>query len=278
LFSYLLIFRDRPHPRETLAGLFWGNQSISRSKKYLRQALWQIQATLVPDHEAAVPLLVAEPEWVMLNSNDSLWLDVVEFEQAINLMQDKPGMQLDDQDFQNLTRTARLYQGDLLEGCYQDWCLYERERLQNMYLALLDKLIDYCEAYQKYDTGLAYGVQILRFDRARERTHRRLMRLYYLAGNRTDALRQYQNCVEALKEELDVEPSRRTMELYEQIRRDHLGEKAVQPVPRKTTETPTKPLSEVLERLKQLYHIIHNLQEEIQDDIQVVEKALNKES
>ena len=38
---------------------------------------------------------------------------------------------------------------------------------------------------------LAYGARILHCDRARERTHRRLMRLHFLAGDRTAALRQY---------------------------------------------------------------------------------------
>ena len=37
-----------------------------------------------------------------------------------------------------------VYRGDLLEGCYQDWCLFERERLQNAYLAMLDKLMVRC--------------------------------------------------------------------------------------------------------------------------------------
>jgi two-component SAPR family response regulator len=91
-----------------------------------------------------------------------------------------------------------LYHGDLLEDWFQDWCLYERERLQNIYLAALDKLMDYCEASRDYDAGLAYGTRILRHDLARERTHRRLMRLYYLAGDRTSALRQYDRCVQIL--------------------------------------------------------------------------------
>ncbi len=39
-----------------------------------------------------------------------------------------------------------LYKGDLLEGYYQGWCLLERERLQNMHLNTLDKLMVFCQA------------------------------------------------------------------------------------------------------------------------------------
>jgi DNA-binding SARP family transcriptional activator len=46
LFAYLLIYRNRPHPRETLASLLWGDCLTALSKKYLRQALWQLQAAL----------------------------------------------------------------------------------------------------------------------------------------------------------------------------------------------------------------------------------------
>jgi len=40
-----------------------------------------------------------------------------------------------------LQEAVRLSYADLLEGWYQDWCLYERERLQNIYLLILDKLM-----------------------------------------------------------------------------------------------------------------------------------------
>lgn len=49
LLCYLLIHRDRPHPREALAGLLWGDSSTEKSRKYLRQALWHLHATLHPE-------------------------------------------------------------------------------------------------------------------------------------------------------------------------------------------------------------------------------------
>ncbi|MEZ4660564.1 MAG: hypothetical protein R2911_23660 [Caldilineaceae bacterium] len=43
--------------------------------------------------------------------------------------------------------------------------MFERERLQLIYLTLLDKLMGYCESQQLYEQGIAYGQTILRFDR-----------------------------------------------------------------------------------------------------------------
>src|ERR1700675_5041594 len=93
-----------------------------------------------------------------------------------------------------------------------------------MSLAMRSKLMSYCESHDQYENGLQHGARILACDRAREHTHWRLMRLQYLAGNRTGALRQYERCVAALREELGVKPAKRTTELYEQIRDDSVDE------------------------------------------------------
>ncbi len=85
-----------------------------------------------------------------------------------------------------------------------------------------DKLMEYCEKRQEYERALLYGVRILRHEPARERTHRSLMRLLYMSGDRTAALRQYERCVAALRAELEVEPGRPTRALCEQIRVDEL--------------------------------------------------------
>src|SRR5688500_18412246 len=46
LFSYLLLFRHRPQPREALLETLWGDLSAGKARKKLRQALWRLQSTL----------------------------------------------------------------------------------------------------------------------------------------------------------------------------------------------------------------------------------------
>jgi DNA-binding SARP family transcriptional activator len=230
LFCYLLLHRDHSLPRETLAGLLWPETTTAQSKKNLRQTLWQLQTALGSQNESTFNrLLLVEPDWVQLNSEANLWLDVAVFEQAYNLAQKIPGQQLDSSIAQLLIETVQFYQGPLLEGWYQDWCLLERERLQNIYLAMLDKLMSYCEVHQDYETGLLYGLRIMCYDRARERTHRRMMRLYYFLGDRAEALRQYERCAAALEEELGISPSKSTIAIYKQIQADQLDEPAFIP-------------------------------------------------
>lgn len=289
LLGYLLVHRARPHTRESLASLLWGETATDKSKKYLRQALWQLQSALegqldgkghggegVQATAEDGGLLFAAHDWVRLNQSSDVWLDVEVFERAFALVQGKAGHDLDAESKRIVQEAAELYKGDLLEGWYQDWCLYERERLQNMYLVMLDKLISYSEAHRDYESGLLYGSLILRYDRARERTHRQLMHLHYMSGDRTAALRQYERCVASLHDELDVAPDRRTVALYQQIRLDQLEDQTAPAAvaPGADAEPHAVSLPEVLGRLQQLQRVMSDVQQRLQQDIKAVQQAL----
>ena len=272
LLSYLLIHRDRPHSREALATLLWGDTSTEKSKKYLRQALWHLHAALNSDNELHTDVLQVDHDWLGLNPCSNLWTDVADFERAFVAAEGVAGRQLDADKARALKDAVLLYSDDLLPGYYQDWILFERERLQNMYLLMLDKLIVHLQFNGEYEVAQGYGATILRYDPARERTHRQLMHLYSLAGDRTSALRQFERCVLALKQELGVKPERKTVELYERIKSDQMGHNES---PDSTLSAPhTSTSSDILTRLKQLQSIVSGVQRRIQRDIKAIEDKL----
>lgn len=275
LLCYLALYR-KPHARETLAALFWSDSTTSQAKKNLRQTLWQLQAALDANlGPFKRRIVVVEADWVQLNPALALRLDVAEFEKACTSDNEISPGELDPATAQNLQKAVQLYQADLLEGCYQDWCLFERQRLQSIYLATLDRLIRYCEKTRNYRDGLAYATEVLRYDPARERTHRQLMRLYHVAGDRTAALRQYQRCVSALKTELDVAPSTRTVKLRDKIGAEELDPSNSFPVGNNPgSENSSNLLPEVLRHLKEVRTTLSDIQQQVQQDIRTVELAL----
>jgi DNA-binding SARP family transcriptional activator len=282
LFCYLLLHRQSPRSREALAGLLWAENTSAQAKKYLRQALWQLQSAL--DDRASAkgdpPLLLVTSDSIQINPQADLWLDVAEFEQAWRVVLDVRGEELDSAQAQQLRAAVELYHGDFLEDSYEDWCLYERDRLRSLLLAMLDKLMIYCEAQREYERGLVYGARILRYDRARERTHRRVMRLYNLMGDRTAALRQYECCTMALQEELCVEPDARTQALYDQIRLDHRDSVASHAPTRRADALRAVPeptaiiLARVLAELKRLQAAHSGLQQQVEQSILAIEQSL----
>jgi len=276
LFSYLLIHRNRPRPREALAALLWGDTSTDKSKKYLRQALWHLQTALRShDPTEADQLLLVEDDWVQLNTRSEIWLDVAVLEEAFVALKDKPGWRMDAKEKDVAHAAVQVYQGELLEGSYQDWCLFERERLQNMHLAMLYKLMSYCEANNEYEAGQLYGFRILNYDRASERTHLRLMRLQYRSGDRTAALRQYERCVVALDQDLGVKPDKRTTDLYQQIRSGEVeGVRSMTIAPAALANAPTSVLTEVADHLGELQRNLSHLLHQVGQDIKDIEHAL----
>lgn len=223
LLSYLFLNRDRPHRREALMLLLWEDSDDARAQKYLRQTLWQLQADLdAACGEQQQRLLEVDSEWVHTNPAANVWCDAVVFQEAFRLCQGTKGTAISPNQAHLLEKTVPLYQGELLEGWDQTWCLVEREYLYIMFVTMLEKLMDHCEVHGRYEDGIAYGMQVLKKDRARETTYRRLMRLYSRLGDRTSALNEYTKCATALREELNVDTSHRTQQLHERIRNGEL--------------------------------------------------------
>jgi len=283
LLCYLLLHRGRGHTREALADTLWPDAQDSVSRKYLRQAIWQLHSALAGrvhgEEPESGPLLTLRPGWVCINSDAGWWLDVAAFEQAYNLCRDTRGRDLTDSQAQTLESALVLYQGDLIEAWYQDWCLYERDRLQQTYLAMLEQMMGYCEARQRYATGVAYGQRILRYDPAQESAHRHLMRLYYLAGDRTSALRQYERCTSALARHFTLRPSRETDALYQQVRTDQLEDCA--PVVTAAGQSAASGSDLLLGLQARLDHIqagLAALHQQVQQEMTVISKLTGHET
>lgn len=276
LLAYLLLNRGRPHRRELLMALLWEDTSESRAQKHLRQILWQLQSDLDPySQNAKQRTLQVDLDWVQIDPQIDIWCDAVEFTNAFQSTQGTTGYMLNAAQVHELEEAVALYKGDLLEGWYQTWCLIEREHLQNMYLIVLEKLMDSCEAHSHYEQGIEYGMRALKKDYARERTYRRLMRLYTLMGDRNSAIRQYYQCSAALLAELNVAPSEQTQLLFEMICRDELPQG-------RTIKSLSRPIStntsdNLVDHLMHLHSNLGEIQTLIQQEINAVKRFYSLE-
>ena len=297
LLCYLLLHRSRAHTREALSELLWPQASSAQAKKYLRQTLWQLQAALDACDESdgsesrasseppeSQTLLMPDAGWLRLNSAAMGPLDVDVFEDAFQACHQVRGHDLSDHAAQTLAHAAALYQGDLLETWYQDWCVYERERLQLTYLAMLEKLMEHCEARGKFAQGLIHGQNVLRFDPAREYTHRQIMRLYHKAGDRTGALRQFERCAAALAREFNLPPMPETLALREHICARHLADDTTYAPVRGQTQAVALNQSEkgsdghLQRRLDQIQMRLSAVHDELQQELAAIRGAMRMSS
>ncbi len=199
-------------------------------------------------------------------------MDTALFETALAPVRGTPGANLDEQKACSLRRAVELYRGELLEGWYQDWCLFHRERLRNSYELMLEKLMGYCETCGDFEAGQGYGELLLRQDQARERTYYRLMRLNYLAGDRARAFRLFHRCEEVLKKELGVQPGKRIVELYDKLRTSQVGVVVTEGEDGAKARVVA---SEVLgHRLRRIRSLLLKVRRQLERDIREVDKVL----
>ena len=113
-----------------------------------------------------------------------------------------------------LRDAVTLYTGDLLEGCYDDWLLGERERLRQRQLDALEKLATVCEARGELDDAIGHVERLSR--RPVARAHISAADACHAArGDRASAVRIYHVCCSTLERELGVRPSAETDAVYQ---------------------------------------------------------------
>lgn len=215
--AYLLLFGERPHSRESLSSAMWPSSTPSRGRRNLRQCLWQIQRHPPGEGIPQVPLLRANREWVQV-VRDGIWVDLARIEDAYDRVSRVAGERLLAGDAERAREAVRLYRGPLLDGWDHDWCVRERVRLESVVSTLLERLVAYSEATGRLEEAFYYAQALLGKDLANERAHWWVMRLHHRAGNRSEALRQFERCRMALAEDLGVEPGTLVQTLYDEIR------------------------------------------------------------
>jgi DNA-binding SARP family transcriptional activator len=215
LLAYLLLYRNRSHRREVLAGLFWGGMDDGRAKRCLNTTLWRLRSTLdTRDHTDCSVLDTVTPGEIKFNRSCDIWLDVAEFEHKImNWL----GQRNSDLIAQDLEEAHQLYVGDLMEGYYEDWVLRERERLRDLYLKSLASLMEFHHLDGNLEKSLLCGQRILDMDPLREDVYRAMMRMYVKNGQRNLAIQHYKNCCEILGAELEIPPMLETQALYHEL-------------------------------------------------------------
>ena len=214
LLAYLALTPGRAYPRDGLASLLWGDRGSAQARRSLRQTVYELRKAALDAHDE---LLHLEGEDIALNPT-AAEIDVQRFEQLVN--EGTP---------ETLDQAAALYRGDLLHGFvldeagFEEWLVAERERLRELAIEALAKLLGHQARTSETERGIQTAARLLVLDPLQEAVHRTLMRLYARQGRRATALRQYQMCVDLLQRELRTEPEAETKQLYQELLQQQLG-------------------------------------------------------
>ena len=209
LLAYLALPVGRAHPRDKLAALLWGGMREESARASLRQALFAIRRAL-----GDTAALQQDGDTLALGPG-AVEVDAVAFERLV-----RGGTPT------ALAQAGAVYQGDLLSGFavdeapFEEWLLGERERLRELAVEALAKLLAHERKAGASEAAMHTTLKLLALDPLQEAVHRALMRQYAESGRRGAALRQYQQCVGVLARELGIEPEPQTKALYQEILRE----------------------------------------------------------
>jgi WD40 repeat protein/class 3 adenylate cyclase len=202
LFAYLVLSAGTLHRREKLAGTFWPDTMDEHARKNLRQELWRIRKALAGQPGGGSDYLLADEYTVAFNSHSDYWLDVAQLERP-------------DQNLESLTHSVSLYQGELLPGFYEDWIVLERERIQALFDARMEQLLELLIQFERWGAAQEQGERWLALGNTPEPAFRALMLAYGARGDLAKVSSIYQRCVSELQNLFGIEPSAETRALYE---------------------------------------------------------------
>jgi DNA-binding SARP family transcriptional activator len=216
--KYLLSNPNHVVPREVLMDTLWRDAEPSSARNRLNVSLHSLRSAL--RSLTKTPIILFGEGNYFFNPDIQVWVDFEEFERHL-----QSGRQLEASGqlpgaITEYEIAASLYHGDFLqEDLYDDWPVLTRERLRVAYLDVLDRLSQIYFSRGQYAASVALCQQILERDNCREDAHCRLMRCFSRQGQSRLALRQYQICIDALRQELEIDPEPATTQLAERIRR-----------------------------------------------------------
>lgn len=224
LLAFLMLSAGTPHRREKLAGLFWSDLPEENARRNLRTEVWRIRKALVSPTAAPVEYILGDDFTLTFNRDAPFWLDASQ-------------LQRPESDLESLTSNLSLYRGELLPGMYDDWVSLERERLQAVFEGKMQALLEQLINAQRWNTVIEWSERWIALGQTPEPAYRALMVAHGALGNLSQVALDYERCVEALRDDLDVEPSGDTRALYETLTKGGTGD-AMYTSPRIATPLP----------------------------------------
>ena len=214
-FLALIVLRRGPQHRSRLAFELWPDSNERQARTNLRKLLHEFRHSL--------PDIV---EFVEIDNETVRWIPTAPSE--VDVLRFRDAMAAGD-----LELAARLYSGDLLPACYDNWVLDERAKLRAEAYGALVRLTEEAARRDDYRTTIRHAQRIIDLEPTDEAAVRIQMEAHLALGDRAAALRSYHRYAEVLERDLDVSPGEAIRAMYQQLRalnRDEVRGKDLSPL------------------------------------------------
>jgi DNA-binding SARP family transcriptional activator len=209
-FLALIALRRDPQHRTRLAFELWPDSDEHQARTNLRKLLHDFRHSL-PDIGEFVEIDNETVRWIPTGPSE---VDVLRFHDAMAAG-----------DFE---LAARLYSGDLLPACYDDWVLDERAKLRAEAYGALVRLTEEAAGRDDHKATIRHAQRIIDLEPTDEAAVRIQMEAHLALGDRAAALRSYHRYAEVLERDLAVAPGEAIGAMVQQLRAGTLNRDEVQ--------------------------------------------------
>ncbi len=218
---YYLAAHDKPLTREQILSFFWPDSERVSAQQVLRTTLHGLR-------QALGAALVTDENTLSLAPDTNIDVRIFEanLQRAhVSALPSGVGRLAPlTTNYQQLTTILQLYRGDFLTGFalsgsaeFDDWLTEQQEHYRRLAIRGFIALADRYEQQQDYPAALEALDRALAFDPLQEDIQRNALRVHYLAGDRTSAIRRYEALRQLLDEQMGVPPMAATRALYDAI-------------------------------------------------------------
>ncbi|QUW22334.1 hypothetical protein JSQ81_01715 [Sporosarcina sp. Marseille-Q4063] len=217
LFVYLLLNRERYISKDEIMRELWGDADEKSADRDFKVALNGLLKVIEPHRGVRKPsfFILRKQAMYRLNPHAVIRSDLYRFQffLELGLSERSPTIAVE-----QLLKASSIYNGHLFdEKLGLRWIAEERERVQQQYIQLLERLAQTYTRLKEFGKTIFWAEKILRIDYTWEEAYRLLMYANYQLQNRAQSVKWYKKCSDVLEDELNIAPMETTEEMYKII-------------------------------------------------------------
>lgn len=206
--------RHRRASKDTIIDTFWGEADFDAVAKNFHPTVSHVRKALNSNQPLKQNFLLYRDGDYLLNPDFAYSIDLEEFDRLVAEGDSARRAREQDRCVARYEAAIKLYRGEFMHGCYDEWVEEQRSYYHEQYLHMLETLAVAALGQEEWPRALQLAQQILRDDPYREDIHCLVMRTQAAQGNRVAVKEQYETLRALLRKELGIEPASETQKVY----------------------------------------------------------------
>ncbi|MBK1813039.1 response regulator [Clostridium sp. YIM B02505] len=212
LFAYLTLSEGRPVEKWRLCEMLWPDFPDKKAEHNLHSTIYRLKTSF--KKVGFTEDFINYKNGCYTLNVDNFYCDLWDFRKLENYKD------LEAANVILIEKVLDLYQGELYGNKAYIWSIDEGQKLNDLNVHMTMKLSNYYIEKKQYDISIRHLYKLLRLNNYNEEVYELMMKCYFYKGDKVKLMKFYKDVRDTLAKELDVKPSKTTVELYNYLIRN----------------------------------------------------------